>query len=199
MELNSYPKRVLLKDGTEIFLRLMVKEDEKELFRFFSSLPEEDRLFLREDVTKEETVRRFSERLNYREILPVLAMNNNRVVGDATLHMNPHGWKRHIGEIRMVVARQFQKHGLGTILAKELVKNAINLGLDKIIAEVAERQTGALKAFKKLGFLQEAVLKEHIQDISGLKRDLIILSNNVGELWSRMEDMMSDYRPPDGS
>lgn len=199
MELNSYPKRVLLKDGTEVFLRPMVKEDEKELFRFFSSLPEEDRLFLREDVTKEETVRRFAERLNYREILPLLAINNNRVIGDATLHMNLHGWKRHVGEIRMVVARQFQKRGLGTILAKELIKNAINIGLDKIIAEVADRQTGALKAFRKLGFIQEAILKEHILDISGLKRNLIILSNNVGELWRRMEDLMNDYRPLDGS
>ncbi|TLM98568.1 GNAT family N-acetyltransferase, partial [bacterium] len=89
----------------------------------------------------------------------------------------------HVGEIRMVVARPFQRSGLGTALARSLVRRAVSVGLDKLVAEVVDNQIGAKRAFEKLGFHQEAVLKGHVKDIHGIKRDLVILANDVSPIF----------------
>jgi hypothetical protein len=49
--LRDYPKEVTIKSGEKVILRPMVKEDEQKLLKFFLGLPEEDRLFLKNDVT----------------------------------------------------------------------------------------------------------------------------------------------------
>jgi len=188
----GYPKTFHLKDGTEVLLRLMEKEDFEDLLAFFRSLPEEDRMFLKEDVTDPAVVKRWVDSLDYETVLPILAIIGGKIVGDATLHMQTHGWMRHVGEIRMVVAREYQGKGIGTVLARELFFNAVRLGLAKIEAMVMEDQVGAIKALQRLGFKKEATLKDGVLDLKGKKHNLIILSHNTDELWKRMEDMIID-------
>jgi RimJ/RimL family protein N-acetyltransferase len=190
----QYPKKIVIKNGEEIILRLIANNDEDKLFVFFSNLPEEDRLFLKDDVTKRETIRQWVENIDYKSILPVIAEKDGRIIGDGTLHINTHGWSKHVGEIRLVVARDYQRQGLGSIIAKELIHNAVNMGLDKLMAKVMDKQKSAMNALIKLGFIQEAVLKNHVTDINGYKRNMIILSNHVDSLWHIMEDMIQDYR-----
>ena len=52
----DYPKTFRLKDGSTVDLRLMTKDDLKGLLAFFKELPEEDRMFLKEDVTQPQLV-----------------------------------------------------------------------------------------------------------------------------------------------
>ena len=48
----SYPKELtLLKSGASVTIRLLQPEDGPELLGFFSRIPEEERLYLKEDVT----------------------------------------------------------------------------------------------------------------------------------------------------
>jgi len=44
-------------------------------------------------------------------------------------------------------------------------------------------QKNAQRVFKRLGFEEEALLKNHSMDVSGKKHDLIIMSNDVTSLW----------------
>ncbi|NIQ99909.1 MAG: hypothetical protein GTN78_06860, partial [Gemmatimonadales bacterium] len=97
METRGYPKKVRLRDGTEVQLRPMVAEDREGLLAFFQDLPEDDRMFLKEDVTKPETIDRWVRNLDYDRVLPILAMKDEKVVGDGTLHMDRYGWSRHVG------------------------------------------------------------------------------------------------------
>ena len=124
----DYPKTFRIKDGSSVDLRLMTRDDLGRLWTFFKELPEEDRMFLKENVTQE-VIGSWINRLDYDAVLPILALVGDRVVGDATLHMQSHGWMRHIGEIRMVVAKDYQRKGIGTLLARELFYNAIRRGL----------------------------------------------------------------------
>jgi hypothetical protein len=48
--LRDYPKEVTIKSGEKVILRPMVKEDEQKLLKFFLGFPEEDRLFLKNDM-----------------------------------------------------------------------------------------------------------------------------------------------------
>ncbi len=195
MILEGFPETVTLRDGAQVALRPMQPDDGPALLEFFRGLPEEDRLFLREDVTKEEVVDRFVRNLDYQAVLPLIAEHRGRIVGDGTLHRDRHGWAAHVGEIRVVVDPEFQRRGLGTAIARVLVRRATGFGLDKLVAEVVENQVAAKRAFGKLGFYPEAVLKSHVKDIHGTKRDLVILANDVSHIWETMEALVSDYSP----
>ncbi|UCG39643.1 MAG: hypothetical protein JSV00_05335, partial [bacterium] len=92
MILDEYPKTVNLRDGSRITLRPMIKEDEKILLEFFQGLSEGDRLYLRDDVADPAVVRGWVENIDYQRVLPILAIDEGKVVADATLHRNVHSW-----------------------------------------------------------------------------------------------------------
>lgn len=185
---QEYPKEVKLKDGSKVVLRLFEKRDVDAQFAFFTKLPEEDRLFLRDDVVDRAVVSRWAAELNYDKVYPVLAFRGDEVVGSATLHKNRGGWMRHVGSIRVVTAREFQKKGLGGLLAKELFYHALKAGLEKISAEMMDTQPGAKKVFEKLGFVQEAVLKGYVCDQIGVRHDLLILTKDLEQFWTDIAD-----------
>ncbi|MFC1610260.1 GNAT family N-acetyltransferase [Myxococcota bacterium] len=190
--MSEYPKKVRLRDQTEITLRPMNEKDGDRLHSFFTSLPGEDRLYLRDDVTDRTVIDRWVKNIDYDHILPIIALDADKVVGDATLHVRRHGWWRHLGEIRLVVARDFQKKGLGATLARELYLHAHERHLHKLVASAMDTQIGAVRALEKLGFVTEALLKNHVSDLDGVKHNLLILSSDVEELWRRFEDVILD-------
>jgi len=186
--MQGYPKVVRLNDGTKVTLRPMVKEDVQNLLAFFRKLPEEDRLFLKDDVTDEKVIQRWADELDYEKTFPILAEVEDEIIADATLHTLERGWSRHVGEVRCVVAREYQRKGLGTILIREMFHRALQKGLHKLQASMPDKQVGAMKAFQTIGFRKEAVLKEHAVDIKGNKHDLVIMTNSVAELWRKITD-----------
>lgn len=195
MRLEDYPKTVLMKDGSEIVLRPLAKKDKEKLYDFFHSLPEDDRMYLRDDVSKKETVDKWVKNLDYERVLPILAEKEGKIVGDATLHKHPYGWSRHVGSVRIVVDKSYRKKGVGTLLAKEIFYQALKIGMEKLVAEMASRQTSAIRVFEALGFHKEATLERHIVDSRGNKHDLVIMANNVEDLWDQIQATMEDSFP----
>ena len=195
MKMTGYPKEVTLRDGTKVTIRQTKREDGPALLQFFRALPEEDRLFLRDDVTNPEFMEEFVQKIDYDTMVPLCAEQEGKIVGNATLYRTRHGWTAHVAQIRVVVARSMQRRGLGTELARGLVRIAINMGLDKMIAQVVDNQVSAQRAFEKLGFHKEAVLKNHVKDIFGRSHDLIIMSNDVSHIWEAMESVAASYLP----
>ena len=184
---SEYPKEVTLRDKTTIVLKPFERKDKDALLAFFQRMPEADRLFLKDNVTDPAVVERWAAELNYDKVFPLLAWRGNDVVADATLHKNLGGWMKHVGTIRMVVSREFQKHGVGSILANELFLHALKSGLEKIVAEMMETQEGAKKVFEKLGFRQEAVLHGHVRDQIGIRHDLLVLTKDLEDFWANIQ------------
>ena len=122
---THYPIKVTLKGGKQVELRPMEPRDEEGLIAFFSGLPEESTQFLKDEVKDPEVARTFVRELNPERVWPILAFADGKVVGDATLHMHLFGWKRHVGEVRVVIAPGYQKQRLATTLIHELVNQAI--------------------------------------------------------------------------
>jgi len=184
---GEYPKQAKLRDGTPIVLKPFERKDKDALLLFFQKLPEEDRLFLKDDVTDPAVVNRWAIELNYDKVFPILAWKGTEVVADATLHKNTGGWMKHVGTIRIAIARECQRQGMGSILANELFLHALKSGLEKIVAEMMETQEGAKKVFEKLGFKQEAVLRGHVRDQTGVRHDLLILTKDLEEFWANIQ------------
>ncbi len=188
--LRDYPKEVTLKSGEKVILRPMVKEDEQKLLKFFLRLPEEDRLFLKNDVIDPKVIKSWAQNLDYEHVIPILAEIGDMIIGDATLHKRTTDKPPYIGEIRIVTDRNFRRRGLGTMLAKEIYFLALTLKLNKLVAEVVEDQHTVLKTFKSLGFRHETTLKNRAIDLHGVKHNLVVMTEDVDALWKTIEDLI---------
>lgn len=195
MKLKGFPKKVTLKNGEQVVIRALNSKDSPKLMEFFRALPKEDRLFLRGDVTQQKWVDDYVNNIDHTARVPLVAVHQKNVVGNATLYRSRYGWTVHVAKLRVAVARQYQRQGLGTALAKALVKISMSIGIEKMIVEVVDNQISAKCAFEKLGFYQEAILKGHVKDINGKRRNLIIMANDVSHIWEALETMVTDFQP----
>ena len=177
--MQPYQKEGVLKDGSRVILRPMVKEDRDKLLDFFQRLDKTDLLFLRSDVQDPKVIDNWVNKIDYSKVYPLLAEAQGRIVGDATLHMRKVGWKRHLGNVRVVVAKDYQNKGLGTLLINEIVELAGEFGLEKMVAEIHLQAHGALTAFKRAGFSVKAVFEDLVKDPSGRSSDLIVMVCDV--------------------
>jgi RimJ/RimL family protein N-acetyltransferase len=194
--LKDYPKEFTLKDKkTKVVVRPMEASDRNGLLKFFRSLSEKDRLYLRHDVTLEETIDKWVKNINYERVFPLLALHEKAIVADATLHRNEYSWTRHVGEIRIVVGEAYRRKGLGFLLLKEIFYVALRMGLHKLVAETAEDDLSAVRMLEKMGFQKEAVLKNHIMDPRSVKHNLLIMSNDVETLLRHMADLEKELFP----
>lgn len=178
-----------LKDGTVVTLRPMVASDEQALFRFFRDLPDDLLIFIRHNVKEQRVLREWIERLNYDRVLPLLAFVGDDVVADVTLHRVRHGWKRHIGRVRIVVAPSCQRLGLATLMLNELVELAGELGLEKLWAEVPLDSRGAIEAFRNAGYVCKAVIEGLVKNGMGENMDILIMICDIAtyfdQRWAR--------------
>ena len=109
--MEEYPKEVSLKSGQNLTIRLLNEDDIETLVQFFQSLPEEDRMYLRSDVLKSENIVRRFGTLNYNKVYPVIALDQDRIVAIGSLWRAEFGWMRNLGELRVVVCREYQRKG----------------------------------------------------------------------------------------
>jgi RimJ/RimL family protein N-acetyltransferase len=189
-------KKVNLKDGSEVTIRNMRPKDVDLSFDFFCSLPEEDRRYLRADVTRRDVVERRTTELDCGRVDRLVAVMEDEIVADGSLELQGHGWGDSIGEIRLMVARPYQHLGLGTLLARELYYLGMQHKLERIVVRVMRPQSRAHRIMKRLGFREEFLIPEHVRDQDGAWQDLIIMRCNLEDLWNEMESLVeaSDWR-----
>jgi len=76
---------------------------------------------------------------------------------------------------------------LGRLLIQEGFALALNLGLEKLTAQMTIDQRGAIEIFEGLGFRGEALLKAQVKDRNGQKHDVVILSHDVALMAAQHE------------
>jgi len=185
-----------LKDGTHVIIRNLHFDDLNQLMKFYRSLPPEDRMYLKVDVTKRTVVKQRMELMEEGTVFRIIALYDDEIVGDGMFEISKEEWRKHQGELRVIVARDFQRKGLGLIMMRELHSLAINKGVDKIVVKMMKPQIGALNICKKLGFHQESVIKNYVWDQAGEPQDLVIMTCDVKDMWKELEHFysVSDWR-----
>jgi RimJ/RimL family protein N-acetyltransferase len=173
--LEGFPKTVTLRDGTELTLRLMTRDDEHDLSRFFGGLPDEFKRYLSAEVTDRKLIARWMRELDYEKKLPLLAEHKGEIVASATLLRQTFGWGRHVGEVRVVIAPAFQGRGLGGILLGEIGGIGARGGLRKLVARIVAGKSDITRALTNAGFHNVAVLKGYARDAGGKHADLEIM------------------------
>lgn len=179
---------VTLKNNRDVLIREMRPDDFERSYEFFRELPSEDRMYLRNDVTRRDIVQRRIKDMEYGRARRLVAIAGDEIVADGTLELAGHGWGENIAEIRLIVARPYQKLGLGRKLTRELYLLAAEHRVDRIVGRVMRPQKRALAVFRKLGFHDEFVIPKHVSDQNGEWQDLVIMRCNLADLWNEMED-----------
>jgi RimJ/RimL family protein N-acetyltransferase len=172
---QRYPKTITLKDGTHYVLRPSSKKDMDILWGFFQEIPDNDKLFLKDNIVEKDVVAAWCNSLNYESVLPLLALHDGKLVGDATLHTHQRTWVKHIGKIRVTIHPKYRNRGLASMMVKELIEIASKTDLEILDAEFMSEQESAINAFKKLGFKQLALMDQYVIDTEGKPHDFIIL------------------------
>jgi len=174
-ELQKYPKDIKLKDGSKCKLRPLRKDDEKNFHAFFQSVPEPERMFIKHRVTDPEVIRDWCQKIDLGRNLPLLAIMDGKIIGDATLHQQLGGWKRHIGRVSVLVLPQYRGRGLARALVTEIVGLARNLGLEKVEAEFIGGQETAIKMFALMGFSNLLRLEDYVKDMQAISHDYVLM------------------------
>jgi L-amino acid N-acyltransferase YncA len=176
---NTYPKSITLADGAVVNIALMGTGDRDAVLAFANGLSEEDMLFLRVDITQPEVVDDWMSNLEAGRSISLAAFDDNGLIGYATVHRNAAPWTRRVGEIRVNVNQDYRARGLGKNLTSEIFSVARGLGLKKLMANMTSDQHGAQSAFRRLGFVPEALLADYVEDRKGTPRDLVIRSSHI--------------------
>lgn len=188
--MNPYPKTVRLKSGIEIVLRPLCKDDLENLHQFYLNLPEEDRFYLRTDVTDRRFVAMQMEDSDAEERIRFAALSDEIIVGQAALIRPLHGWLQHTGELRCVIAHRFQDQGLAKIMLRDLFQEATRRGVEIVFGKVAAEQKAAIKIMKEIGFKQEVVRRDHQRTLHGNLHDVIMMTCSISAAWDRLEDLI---------
>ena len=126
-------KKVVLSDGIELVIRELTMEDFNGLMSFYRSLPEEDRRFLRVDVTRDDVVKKRLERMLSGEIYRILAVKEKEIVADGALELSSEEWRKNQAEMRVIVSRPYQRKGLGMVMMKELNDLAMKRDVELLV------------------------------------------------------------------
>ena len=171
----DFPKQFSLK-GRTVTLRPLGAEDRTQVIAFAGALPEEDLLFLERDITQPAEVDAWLKETSEGRLVTLVAWENATVVGYATIDRGNVRWTRHVAELRVVVAQSAREIGIGRLLLELAFETVLGMGVTKVVARMTPEQTGAKKLFQRLGFVEEAVLRDNAIDANGLTHDLLVLS-----------------------
>ncbi len=179
--ITRYPRDIELRDGASVTIRPMEAGDARAVLAFFQGIPEGDRFFLKDDVVDPAVIDGWCKHLDYDRALPLLAISDGKVIADAVLVRHRGGCRRHLAEIRIVVAPEHRGRGLGFSLIRELIEIACDAELDQVEFElVVGMQDDAIKACEVLGAYRAGSITDAVRDIRGDLHGIVFMRLVLG-------------------
>ena len=180
-----YPKECVLKECVEAVIRPLEPSDRVLLDAFYHRIPESDRWFLNYDVMDTAIMDKWYDAVEKGSVCSILALCEEKIVGQGSLYMRGFGATSHVGRFRIVVLPEFRQKRLGTWLLLDLIQLAMDRGLEMLRADlVAGVEDGAIEAVQKFDFFKFSELKDYVKDIHGNRRNLVIMVKRLHKEWS---------------
>lgn len=165
--------------SSTITLRPLSASDSESVMAFAARMPLHDLLFLQRDIRNPKVVSAWIEQVERGQIHSLLAIGAEGIEGCTALVIDDLSWSPHVAEIRILIGPDSRRTGLGRLLAEECIATARDLNVEKLFVRLTPDQDGALNLFEDMGFLPEALLREHVRDAAGVTHDIAIMSLNL--------------------
>lgn len=176
------PKKVVLRDGTEVTLRPEIDSDLEPTWEMFSSLSDESLVYLPLGFTRERVEGWFKE-IDFSKAIPILGFVKTpvgeRMIASASLMFSKEDIYKHKGSFGITVHDDYQNKGLGKILTQYILDIAKERGLRKVTLGVVIHNERAIHLYEKLGFVKEALLKMDFWNPILEKWDDTVLMGNI--------------------
>lgn len=105
----------------------------------------------------------------------LVAECNGDIAGHAFLEILPLQSLNHIAELNIAVHKGFQNCGIGTQLMEKIIEWAkASESVEKIELKVRASNARAIALYKKMGFIEEGCLKQHVKTKLGYLDDILM-------------------------
>lgn len=179
--LERFPLKTSLRDGSECVIRPLGKKDELKLQKFFMSVPEPERLFVKKPISDKALFQAWCRKPDFHRNLPLLMWHGTRIAGEATLHQRGGGWKRHIGVVTVLTHPDYRNRDVAKILVDEIVHAARHLGLRRLEVELIGERKVAIRAMEQLGFHELYRLTDYVMDMQSKLHDYVVMGMSLGQ------------------
>ena len=173
--LERFPLTAKLRDGTPVTLRPLGKRDAARLQKFLLSVPEEERLFIKQPILDRVVVQQWCQQADFDRNLPLLVLHGQKIIGEATLHQRFGGWKRHVGLITLLTHPEYRGRDVSKLLVGELIDIAKHCGLRRLEAEINGERKIALQVLSQFGFSKLMHLEDYVLDMKAVTHDYVLL------------------------
>jgi acetyltransferase len=172
---HRYPQEAALRDGRRVLLRPFKAEDAEDLHAFFTRLPEQDQRFAWERIEDRGVVDEWARNIDYSKTFPLVAVDGDRIVADATLHFRRTGPLRLVGRVHWLIDPEYRRQGLGTTMMAQLIQIAKENDLRRLTCMlISELEEHAIKVLEGLGFVPY-VIPGYGTDPDGGQHDMTML------------------------
>jgi RimJ/RimL family protein N-acetyltransferase len=179
-QLEHYRKMKTLPDGVRLLLRPLTSDDKSALVDLFARAGAEDLKYFRDDAADPAVVKRWVDNLNLQSVYPLVAVVEEKIVGDATLHFRERH-HRHLAWVRIFLDRAYRRRGIGTLMLRSLLEIARTVGLQQLYIEVVSTQHDVIKALLDMGFQHEVTLHDYFMTSDGETLDMAVLGLRLAE------------------
>ena len=150
---HHYPQEAVLRDGRRVLLRPFTENDTAALYDFFRRLPNDYKRFAWDNVDSHALIDSWGRAIDYSKAFPLLAIDGNKIVADATLHRKSRGPLRLVGRIKWMLDPAYRGVGLGTTLVNHLISIARERGLKHVNSMlISDLEADAVRTLEGLGF-----------------------------------------------
>jgi len=182
--METYPKHYVSRQNLNIAIRPRADEDTTNLISFFADISKQDLVIYREDVYKSQSIQAWFIDEIYKNDLQLLALYDNEIVAEGTIHKEGIYWKN-AAEIKLIVKSEYRGQGIGLFMFSTLLYEIFARKLQKVIVRYTPDNKSFVKIINHYGFKPETVLKSYVKiDDKNTDLDLIIASYNL-EDWIR--------------
>jgi len=172
---HHYPQQAALRDGRRIMLRPFTDRDVDALYEFFQHLPVEYRRFAWDPIDNHGLIESWGRNIDYAKVFPLLAVDGNKIVADATLHRRDGGPLRLVGRVKWMIDPAWRGVGLGTLLVNQFITIARENGLRHLNSMlISDLEADAVQTLETLGF-KATVHPGYGTDPDGNQHDMTML------------------------
>ena len=173
---HRFPQETALRDGRRLLIRPFTQLDGAALRDFFNRLPVEYRRFAWDNIEDPAVIERWIQNIDYGKVLPLLALDGQKIVADATLHRRDHGPLRRVGRLKWLIDPEYRGVGLGTSLVNTMIGIASEQGLRHLTTLlISDLEADAVATLIELGF-EQVSFAGYGADADGEPHDMVKLT-----------------------
>lgn len=165
-----------LHDGRHISIRPLTADDGGALLAFGNQLPQDDWLYLENDLRAPDVVTRLTKAHAAEHWRQVVACDETQRIAAYASVRTSTGRSSHVAAVQLIVGDAWRRNGLGRAMGQVVFAEAQKLQASKVVAEMLEAQRSGQAIFARLGFRIEGTLRGHARDRFGQRHNVVVMA-----------------------